>query len=287
MKKFIHIVLFVLICTFGLTINGETVNQKNQLLELDQTVSKAAAKKGILKAFYPYVTDESMLFPLNGHPLTGKAAVKTAMEKVEIQKLQWEPLLSRVSSAGDLGFTHGRLKRGEAFAYYFTIWRKTSGQWKLAVSQGLINLKSYSTVPIPEKYRIDHTKAKGVLKRVMDTELAFSLYSVTNGVAKAFYNFIADDGMALSASGPPNTKEVYKKALARPAGENVLKWKPIYSFVSNSADMAYNFGPYVFTSKTKEGKKQHSYGYFVTVWEKQADGKWKFLIDGGNTSPPQ
>lgn len=285
-KNCVVIIVCIIISSFGAALNGERVNQKNVLLELDRAVSNAAANKGILSAFYPYLTDISMLFPLTGHPLAGKQDAKTAIEKAGVQKLYWEPLLCVISSTDDLGYTHGRFKKAEGFGYYFTIWRKIKGQWKLAVSQGLIDLKEFSTSAFPQSHRLDIAKAPAVTRAVWDNELAFSRYSVEHGVAKAFYEFMADDGMALSSSRPPNTRDVYKKIMNRPAGERVLQWKPYYSFVSQSGDMAYNFGPYIHTSNTKTGNKQHSYGYFVTVWKKQSDGHWTFLIDGGNTSPP-
>jgi hypothetical protein len=28
------------------------------------------------------------------------------------------------------------------------------------------------------------------------------------------------------------------------------------------------------------------YGNYMSVWKKQDDGSWKFVLDGGNTTPP-
>jgi ketosteroid isomerase-like protein len=287
-RRHIMKVIVILLSFMFLTpvLNGEGVNHKEELLRLDRSLSGVAGKDGVLKAFYPYLAGHSALFPLKGHPLTGKDACKQAMDAENVQLLRWEPLFSRVSAGGDLGHTHGRYKKGDAYGYYGTIWRKMEGKWKVVVSQGLIDLKKYAAGPIDKKYAVDRAKAGKVTKAVLDTEYAFAAHALKHGTVAAFYNYIADDGIALSASGPPNGKEVYKKLLDRPKGKSVLEWEPFYSFVSASAAMAYNYGPYTYTSVAPDGKKQVSYGYFVTVWKKQPEGKWKFVFDGGNVSPP-
>jgi ketosteroid isomerase-like protein len=61
-----------------------------------------------------------------------------------------------------------------------------------------------------------------------------------------------------------------------------MQWEPVFSFVSVSGDMAYNYGPYKYTATDAKGNQQTGYGYFVTVWKKQPDNSWKFVLD-----PPQ
>jgi ketosteroid isomerase-like protein len=38
-------------------------------------------------------------------------------------------------------------------------------------------------------------------------------------------------------------------------------------------------------SKTKTGSDTTMYGDYVTVWQKQADGSWKYVADTGNDTP--
>jgi hypothetical protein len=33
-------------------------------------------------------------------------------------------------------------------------------------------------------------------------------------------------------------------------------------------------------------KEEKNYGVYVTVWKKQSDNSWKFVLDGGNDTPP-
>ncbi len=117
--------------------------------------------------------------------------------------------------------------------------------------------------------------------------------AVKNGAAEAFYRFIDDKGIALTTAGPPLTKQAYARFLAaakekKETGnrKNTLEWEPLYSHVSASGDMAYNYGPYKYTGTDAKGNTRVGYGYFITVWKKQPDNSWKFVFDGGNQGPP-
>lgn len=51
--------------------------------------------------------------------------------------------------------------------------------------------------------------------------------------------------------------------------------------------MVVDAGYYKLLVVPKEGEERESYGKFVTVLKKDpADGKWKFVLDGYNPSPP-
>ncbi|NIM14832.1 MAG: DUF4440 domain-containing protein [Candidatus Aminicenantes bacterium] len=313
---FVTIGLFLLVIIFFVSfIQGavqklDLEKEKKILLEMDHEISTVSSKNGILKAFFPFLTDQSVLFPANGHPVVGKKACGKRINQVDMSsregKLKWEPMFADVSAAGDLGYTHGRFERPITDpkgnkktipGYYGTIWEKdANGKWNVVVSQGLIFLKDLNQGPITN--RIDPTNMDSKAKEVVSRERAFARYSVENGIPEAFYRFIADNGIALSSGGPPRTKETFaiaiaaakkKKETGKSGPKTKLEWEPFFSHVSASGDMAYNYGPYKYTAGTTDLngriKEQVFYGYFVTVWKKQVDGKWKFVFDGGNQSP--
>lgn len=66
---------------------------------------------------------------------------------------------------------------------------------------------------------------------------------------------------------------------------NKLTWSPIYADVSASGDLAYTFGNYEFTSIGKDGKATLERGKYTTIWKKRKDGKWKVVLDMGNSNP--
>ncbi|MCP5051057.1 MAG: nuclear transport factor 2 family protein, partial [bacterium] len=178
--------------------------------------------------------------------------------------------------------------------YYGTIWKKgADSKWKVVVSVGLLRLKDLPQNEPDKKYGVDPTKADRVTQEVINTELAFSRHAGKKGTSHAFYSFLADDGVAVSLGGSLSNKEFYKRRVAKAKAEgktgkprDILAWKPFYSFVSASGDLAYNYGPFTLTWLNSEGKEMVNHGYFITVWKRQADGSWKFRFDGGNSCPP-
>jgi ketosteroid isomerase-like protein len=61
-----------------------------------------------------------------------------------------------------------------------------------------------------------------------------------------------------------------------------LTWEPLYADISVSGDLGYTYG--LFASHTKTGKLLGR-GKYVTIWKKQRDGTWKYVLDGGNEGP--
>jgi len=61
---------------------------------------------------------------------------------------------------------------------------------------------------------------------------------------------------------------------------NLLAWQPIFARVASAGDLGYTTGPWEFKDNIKD-EKPSGYGNFVTVWKKQPDGNWKFVVDLG------
>lgn len=81
-----------------------------------------------------------------------------------------------------------------------------------------------------------------------------------------------------------------KDAIAKTMGfldqkGNRLTWSPVGADMSASRDLGYTWGTYEFRSLDKDGKETISYGKYTSIWKKQKDGKWKVVLDMGNSSP--
>ena len=310
MKKCVLVLLIFMLSVFLLEGEAADMNKQinrekesNRLLEIDNQISKASAEKNIFAAFHPFLTEDSLLLPVKGQPVCGKNACEKLLSQVEIKgwegKPRWEPLRAEVSEARDLGYTLGRFERpaNDAGAeakttqsYYYTVWKKDdAGEWKVAFSHGLLLLKDLNLEPLAREILPDQlAQLDEKSRQVAETELAFAKYSVENGIPQAFHRFIADSGITLAPVGPPRTKESYAKTLAslqeqkNPASKRTLDWKPAYVWVSASGEMAYDYGPYIFKATDEKGKPVEGRGYFVTIWKKQPDNTWKFILDAGN-----
>ncbi len=65
-----------------------------------------------------------------------------------------------------------------------------------------------------------------------------------------------------------------------------LSWSPSRADVSACGDLAYTVGSYEITSNDAAGNAQTRPGKYLTVWEKQADGIWKVVVDAASENAP-
>jgi ketosteroid isomerase-like protein len=125
------------------------------------------------------------------------------------------------------------------------------------------------------------------LLSLFDAERAFAKRCGVVGIRASFLEFFADEAIVFRPH-PVKYKEAVKD---HPAPSNplayALEWEPIFGEVSAAGDMGYDTGPSVFTDKTAE-KPTPNYGFFFSVWKKQADGNWKVVLDvgGAQTTEP-
>ncbi len=117
---------------------------------------------------------------------------------------------------------------------------------------------------------------------ILETESRFAQMAKEEGIEKAFVFYAAEDGVlnrntvlvigknAIQKRFKSQT-QIYKNAS--------LSWKADFVDVSDSGDLAYTYGSYLFTSSDSLGKKIEDKGVFHTVWKRQADGKWRYVWD--------
>lgn len=115
---------------------------------------------------------------------------------------------------------------------------------------------------------------------LMQVDRDFSALSVKNGMFKAFLRYIADEGVILrDNSFPSKGKETLASYYAgKPDTSFVLSWEPIFEKLAESGELGYTYG--IWTNRIKS-TNQVSKGTYVTVWLKQDDGTWKFILDSG------
>ena len=117
------------------------------------------------------------------------------------------------------------------------------------------------------------------------TDRAFSDYSAQHGPHAAWDKYLDDAAVDMSAG----RDFVFGKATTLRGFEDFpgtasLTWTPIDGKIAKSGDMGYTYGRYVMTRST--GSKSHvSHGKYITIWKRQADGSWRVVFDGGNSSP--
>lgn len=95
--------------------------------------------------------------------------------------------------------------------------------------------------------------------------------------------------MALQPNGPIATskeaiRKIWKDMFDIP--DSSISWRSAKVEVAKSGDLAYVTGTYEFTMKDSAGKAIKEQGKYVEVFKKQADDKWKCIVDIWNSDMP-
>jgi ketosteroid isomerase-like protein len=62
-------------------------------------------------------------------------------------------------------------------------------------------------------------------------------------------------------------------------------WRPVAGGVAKSGDLGFTVGNAVFTGRREDGGQVVRYSKYLTVWKKQHDGDWRYVVDGGSARP--
>jgi ketosteroid isomerase-like protein len=129
------------------------------------------------------------------------------------------------------------------------------------------------------------SKEKGLpaaLAPVVGAERAFAQHSIDHGMKAAFLAYAAPDGVIVNRRGLVNPIEAWSQREPAPAG--LLTWWPTYADVSRAGDVGWTTGPFEFREKPTQERPDDT-GHFFTVWRRQADGSWKWVLDLGVRHP--
>jgi len=114
----------------------------------------------------------------------------------------------------------------------------------------------------------------------------FSADAQRLGVAEAFARYAAPDARMLPAGkGVVSGLDAVKSQMAGFPKGATLAWKPFHADIAASGDLGYTLGTYELRAKDEAGKATVAYGKYCSVWKKQPDGSWKWVVDVGTSSP--
>jgi len=120
-------------------------------------------------------------------------------------------------------------------------------------------------------------KAKST-QEIIQADEAFSNLSQKEGMKRAFIEYIDNEGILLRGGHPPIIGANAIDFLSQVNDSSyTLTWSPAGAGLAASADLGYTYGIYKLELKDTVLR-----GTYVSVWKKQKDGKWKFVLDSGN-----
>ena len=119
------------------------------------------------------------------------------------------------------------------------------------------------------------------IRDIIQADKDFSTLSQQQGMKKAFLTFMDSNAVMLTANHMPTAGIGLAKHYSELNDTNIiLTWEPLDGSIAKSGDLGYTYG--VYTLKLKSGDTTAHQGTYTTIWKKQNNGTWKFVLDTGN-----
>ena len=268
------------------------------LFNAERTFARDASRIGVRPAFLAHFADNAIVFMpgpvryvehVKAHPATGDPMATL---------LEWGPQAGAVSRAGDLGFTTGPSRwsrRGDpagevGYGYYFSVWERVGGAWKVAVDAGVTLGAPAPTEGVPnmrtpivwhaEEPRLDAVQRAATLETLLAMErMPRTRAAVAGGGAAPeagtpWGDLLAPSPIVVRDGAPPLTGDaVAHDAVASPPTR--IEWSPQAGAVAASGDLAYTYG----TSRMTTGAASTVAGYYVHVWQREGRDAWRLRAE--------
>ena len=115
---------------------------------------------------------------------------------------------------------------------------------------------------------------------LLQADKDFSALSATKGLRKAYLDNIDSNGVLLRPNELPIAgADAVDFIIGLKDTGFSMSWKPSNAQVAASGELGYTFGVYEIKSSVIDTSL---FGTYVTIWKKQPDGKWKFVLQSNN-----
>jgi ketosteroid isomerase-like protein len=135
---------------------------------------------------------------------------------------------------------------------------------------------------------VSHQQNKEQLKKeVAAMEDAFCAMAQDKGILAAFEHFAAPD-VAFIDTDPRKFRgmaAVHERLGPDRPGVK-LTWSASFTDVSDDGTLGYNYGRYEHRAPGPDGNEVVRTGWFLTIWKRQPDGAWRYVMDNGAPDRP-
>jgi ketosteroid isomerase-like protein len=284
-----------------LALPPEAEAAHDELLNADLTRGDKVRRKGLSEGFAAAFADDAV-YLRGGLPiLRGSRAIRAVVAADSAGAgiaVRWQPVRAEVSRDRTSGYTYGytvldNIGDGSALHVdrYIAFWRKGVAGWRIVGYA-----ETYGAPPGPSTVpaaAIDGMLAdvamsttRAPVDRIRAADVEFAREAERLGAGEAFGRFAAPDAQMFSAAGEFITGPQAISASFGPAVANSsFTWQPVYGEISSAGDLGFTVGNAIVTLERQDGAAVVRYSKYLTVWKRQQDGAWKYVVDGGNSRP--
>lgn len=289
----LHHAMLLAVLPFALRAQDTTAT-KAALIAADRAAAAGASALAVAMA-----PDATVLLP-GENVLRGTAAfarVLPSMARATAGNAAWTPVHAVVSRDGAFGCTTGVLHLPAADSTeprtgrYASCWqRDAAGSWHL-VAHSRDNAPARvgslpDSLPLaPGSTGTNAPRAVDAARAMVDADRAFARFSAdSGGPAGAFARWVAPDGMLLGGRAVPwRGPEQIKEAFAGFPSDGKFAWDPIDAIAlsSRGGDLGFTIGE----ARIAATPADVSYSKYLTIWRREADGRYRFIFDIGSERP--
>ncbi len=121
---------------------------------------------------------------------------------------------------------------------------------------------------------------------LMEADRAFARETAARGADGWVANF-AEDGIMVYSGGTARGRAAIRETMARAFADTsfLLEWEPTEAQASAAGDLGYTVGRFRARRIGPDGGEVLRTGTYTTVWRRQADGRWRAVLDIGTEDP--
>ena len=116
-------------------------------------------------------------------------------------------------------------------------------------------------------------QAQSPRQAVLTAESSFAEQVTKNGMKTAFLANAAPTAMVVENGKLVDAQAAWNSRSVKP--NTRLTWYPLLADVAQSGDLGYTTGPWTML----QNERAQASGEYVTLWRKQPDGQWKYVVD--------
>jgi ketosteroid isomerase-like protein len=115
---------------------------------------------------------------------------------------------------------------------------------------------------------------------MMDADRAFSKMCEEKGMKAAFIEYLDSNGVLLRPNHLPIAgADAVDFLIQQNDADFTMSWEPKNGVIARSGELGYTYGIYALRPSAKD---TILYGTYVSIWKKEKNGSWKYVLDSGN-----
>lgn len=274
----------------------------DELLRADLARGDSVSRRGMPDGLAANLTDDVVYLRGELPILRGRDAVRAVAAAESIAApfaVRWQPVRAEASRDGKSGYSYGYTIVSAAangspsirVDRYIAFWRHLPVGWRIAAYA-----ETYGAPPPPLRMpetvtqavlpNVPMPSANGALEAIRSADVQFSNDAAKYGTGVAFGRYAAADAQMFSGPGEFITgPHAISESFGPPTEKSSLVWHPVHGEVAATGDLGFTVGNAVFTGVREDGAKIERFSKYLTVWKKQRDGSWRYVVDGGSSRP--